>query len=47
VKERLDQGMNLEEITKDILKKCLADDPRRSQGVGGDNMTLMIVQFKH
>jgi hypothetical protein len=46
VKEGLMAGHSLEEITKDVLKQCLADDPRKSQGIGGDNMTFMVVQFK-
>lgn len=25
---------------------CLADDPRSSQGIGGDNMTLVVVKLK-
>lgn len=47
VKEGLTKGQTLEEITKNILKHCLADDPRRSQGIGGDNMTFLVVQFKN
>lgn len=36
----------LEEITQDALKHCLADDPRQSQGIGGDNMTFLVVSLK-
>jgi len=47
VKAGLQEGHTLEEITNDVLKRCLADDPRHTQGIGGDNMTFLVVQFKH
>jgi len=25
---------------------CLAEDPKRTQGIGGDNMTCLVVVFK-
>eukprot|EP00607_Mallomonas_marina_P008904 CAMPEP_0182423004 /NCGR_PEP_ID=MMETSP1167-20130531/8875_1 /TAXON_ID=2988 /ORGANISM="Mallomonas Sp, Strain CCMP3275" /LENGTH=451 /DNA_ID=CAMNT_0024601573 /DNA_START=106 /DNA_END=1461 /DNA_ORIENTATION=- len=43
VSERLTNGHTLKEIVEQGLKHCIADDPRKSGGVGGDNMTLMIV----
>jgi protein phosphatase 1G len=42
----LDGAQSLEQIIMDVMKRCLADDPRKSQGIGGDNMTFMIVQIR-
>ena len=38
--------MSTEDIVKDIFEYCVADDPKKSQGIGGDNMTAMIVLLK-
>lgn len=46
MKDGLNQGLSLEDITKKVLKTCLADDPRKSQGIGGDNMTFLVVLLK-
>ena len=29
-----------------MIDACLAEDPRKSTGIGGDNMTCLIVQLK-
>jgi serine/threonine protein phosphatase PrpC len=34
------------EIGKEMLDQIISDDPRITQGIGGDNMTIMIVDFK-
>ncbi len=36
----------MEQITHEALKRCLADDPKQSQGIGADNMTFLIATFK-
>lgn len=36
----------MEAITHDVMKRCLADDPKVSQGIGGDNMTFLVVNLK-
>mmetsp|Transcript_1046 Transcript_1046/g.1359 ORF Transcript_1046/g.1359 Transcript_1046/m.1359 type:complete len:462 (-) Transcript_1046:297-1682(-) len=47
VKERLGQGMQISKICEELMDDCLADDPRKSTGIGGDNMTCVIVQLQH
>ena len=46
VRERLQQNTPLPLITAQIFDHCLADDIRATQGLGGDNMTCIIVRFK-
>ena len=45
ISTRLDQEppMPTKEIVREIFDHCVADDPRKTQGIGGDNMTCMIV----
>jgi len=43
VTKRLDVGMDLTQIVQEMCHHCVADDPRTSQGIGGDNMTCLIV----
>ncbi|GMI29154.1 hypothetical protein TeGR_g12667, partial [Tetraparma gracilis] len=45
VRERIDT-MRPQEITEEILSTIISDDPRASQGIGGDNMTIIIIDFK-
>lgn len=45
VSARLDRGMSTEDIVRDVFTHCVADDPRKTQGIGGDNMTCMIVML--
>ncbi len=42
----MQMGKTLEEITHDAMKRCLADDPKKTQGIGGDNMTFLVVNLK-
>jgi len=35
-----------EEILQEMLDEIVSDDPRASQGIGGDNMTCMIVDLQ-
>lgn len=43
VNERLDAGMEPTQIVREICKRCLAQDPKLSAGIGGDNMTCLLV----
>jgi serine/threonine protein phosphatase PrpC len=38
-----EEHLSLDEVVQAVMKRCLAKDPRASQGVGGDNMTFMVV----
>eukprot|EP01031_Cornospumella_fuschlensis_P030852 gene30852-37283_t len=40
-------GQSLNTILCDVLKRCLADDPRKAQGIGADNMTCLVVQLRN
>eukprot|EP00536_Pseudo-nitzschia_multiseries_P012113 jgi/Psemu1/244287/estExt_Genewise1.C_4450029 len=45
VKSRIDTKSPTE-IGREMLDQIISDDPRVSQGIGGDNMTIMIVDFQ-
>ena len=45
VRRRLSKGMLPAEIAKEACDTCLAEDPRKTQGIGGDNMTFLLVVF--
>lgn len=40
------QTMSPTEIGVEMLKTIISDDPRSTQGIGGDNMTIMIVDLQ-
>ena len=40
-------GRTLQNIASQLLDNCLAVDPKLTRGIGGDNMTAIIVQFEH
>lgn len=42
----MEEHMTLEEVVQAVMKRCLAKDPRVSQGIGGDNMTFLVVWLK-
>jgi hypothetical protein len=46
VRSRLDTCLSLREICTQLLDDILSIDPRVTQGIGGDNMTLMIVDLQ-
>jgi len=46
IRERIGKK-KLSEIVEDILDNCLAEDVRKTNGIGTDNMTCIIVQFHH
>jgi len=46
VRPRLLEGMSCSEITQQLLDECVSEDPRKTSGIGGDNMTCIIVDFR-
>lgn len=46
VKSRLSTGMPMQQIVESMLHDCLAENPRKTQGIGGDNMTCLIVDLR-
>eukprot|EP01039_Chlorochromonas_danica_P011095 gene11094-12358_t len=46
VSTRLASDMPFNTIIEQILHSCLADEPRRSEGIGADNMTCLIVDLR-
>lgn len=45
VRERIDHKKPTE-IGVELLDTIISDDPRATQGIGGDNMTLMIIDLQ-
>eukprot|EP00927_Polykrikos_kofoidii_P077324 TRINITY_DN74276_c0_g1_i1.p1 TRINITY_DN74276_c0_g1~~TRINITY_DN74276_c0_g1_i1.p1 ORF type:complete len:401 (-),score=83.76 TRINITY_DN74276_c0_g1_i1:35-1237(-) len=45
VRDRLSAGEDLPHIIEALLNDCIADDPKATCGIGGDNMTCMVVKF--
>jgi len=45
VRERLAGGESLPSIVEALLDDCIAVDPKETGGLGGDNMTCIIVQL--
>ena len=45
VRKRIDQ-MKPTEIGVEMLDTIISDDPRVTQGLGGDNMTIMIIDLQ-
>lgn len=46
VDERFKQGKSLSQIVDDIFEFSVSVDPRTTQGIGGDNMTCMIIDLQ-
>lgn len=46
VRERLRAGQEIPKIIEELLDDCLATDPRETNGLGGDNMTCVIVRLR-
>ena len=46
VHERLKAGHTVSKICEAIFDRCIAANPRETRGIGGDNMTCLIVQYK-
>jgi len=47
VSPRLKKGEEIPKIIEALLDDCIAADPRETHGLGGDNMTCVIVQLRH
>lgn len=47
VREKLQRGMPPAQICELVFDHCISDDPRQTRGLGGDNMTCVVVQFQH
>eukprot|EP00391_Amoebophrya_sp_Ameob2_P010483 CAMPEP_0178993800 /NCGR_PEP_ID=MMETSP0795-20121207/6910_1 /TAXON_ID=88552 /ORGANISM="Amoebophrya sp., Strain Ameob2" /LENGTH=597 /DNA_ID=CAMNT_0020685911 /DNA_START=541 /DNA_END=2334 /DNA_ORIENTATION=+ len=45
VRQRLQKSIPLKKICEDLLDSCLADDPRKQGGLGGDNCTVLVIRF--
>ena len=45
VRERIGR-MTPTEIGVEMLDTIISDDPRNTQGIGGDNMTIMIIDLQ-
>lgn len=35
--------MSLSKVCEEVMDACMSDDPRRTTGIGGDNMTCIVV----
>lgn len=46
ISERMQQKKPLKEIVSDIFSFSVSVDPRTTQGIGGDNMTCMIIDLQ-
>eukprot|EP00929_Paragymnodinium_shiwhaense_P041287 TRINITY_DN21466_c0_g1_i1.p1 TRINITY_DN21466_c0_g1~~TRINITY_DN21466_c0_g1_i1.p1 ORF type:complete len:435 (+),score=106.39 TRINITY_DN21466_c0_g1_i1:140-1444(+) len=46
-RQRILRGQPLEKAVEDLMDECLASDPKKSQGLGCDNMTCIVVVFDH
>jgi len=47
VRPRLQRGEELQQIAEQLLDDCLALDPKETHGLGGDNMTCVVVALQH
>ncbi|CAJ1417882.1 unnamed protein product [Effrenium voratum] len=43
--KRLGEGQDITVATEALLDDCIAADPKKTHGLGGDNMTCMVVQL--
>mmetsp|Transcript_11695 Transcript_11695/g.29580 ORF Transcript_11695/g.29580 Transcript_11695/m.29580 type:complete len:285 (-) Transcript_11695:231-1085(-) len=46
VRERMTKGVKLSGICEEVFERCISADPRRTSGLGGDNMTCLIIELK-
>lgn len=46
VREGISNGLSDKEIVESAFKRCISDDPKMTSGLGGDNMTFMLVRFR-
>ncbi|KAF4677252.1 hypothetical protein FOL47_002491 [Perkinsus chesapeaki] len=48
IRPRIEKGeKKLSEIVEELLDHCIADDPKLTEGLGGDNMTCILVKLDH
>jgi len=45
VRERLLKGMDVAQVGVELLDRCLSPDPQKTDGLGTDNMTAVVVKF--
>ena len=45
VRERLQRNISAKLICEQVFDRCIATNPRETRGIGGDNMTCVIVRF--
>ena len=38
-------GVSLAAVAEEVMDRCMAEDPKKTSGIGGDNMTCLIVTF--
>lgn len=46
VRDSLKRGMKHSTICNEIFDKCIAVDPKTTAGIGGDNMSCIIIELK-
>lgn len=47
VSDGLREGRPIEQVVEALLDDCIADNLKESHGLGGDNMTCVVVQLQH
>jgi hypothetical protein len=40
-------GMEPVQVVREMCRRCMADDPKLTAGIGGDNMTCLLVMLHH
>ena len=45
VHEGISNGLSDKEIVESVFKRCISEDPKMTSGLGGDNMTFLLVRF--
>jgi len=46
VSRGIKKGQALPQVIEELLDDCIAEDPKKTCGLGGDNMTCLVVQFR-
>jgi hypothetical protein len=46
VRKRLKPGVRPSLVAEQLFDECITEDPKKTQGLGGDNMTCIIVALK-
>lgn len=45
IREAIRNGLPLGKVLEDLLDSCLCTDPKKSHGIGADNMTITVVKI--